>query len=77
MTLSKYGNGMFALFHNYWGPWGQDKLHWNKLQNFHITKFFMLFRAEDKVELRHTLEGHALGVVSVDMNIQGTSILIV
>ena len=33
-------------------------------------------RAEDKLELRHTLEGHALGVVSVDMNIQGTSILI-
>ncbi len=27
------------------------------------------------MELRHTLEGHALGVVSVDINQQGTSIL--
>ncbi len=36
----------------------------------------LYFRAEDKLELRHTLEGHALGVVSVDINQQGTSILL-
>ena len=32
-------------------------------------------RADEKLELRHTLEGHQLGVVSVDINPQGTSIL--
>ena len=32
-------------------------------------------RAENKLELRHTLEGHQLGVVSVDINSTGNSIL--
>ncbi len=47
------------------------------MQNVHakiIVEYFS-FRADDKLELRHTLEGHALGVVSVDINLQGTSIL--
>ena len=30
-----------------------------------------IFRAGEKLELRHTLEGHALGVLSVDINAQG------
>ena len=28
---------------------------------------------DDKLELKHALEGHALGVVSVDINSSGTS----
>jgi len=31
-----------------------------------------VIRKDDKLELRHTLEGHQLGVVSVDVNQQGT-----
>lgn len=30
------------------------------------------YRTGEKLELRHTLEGHQLGVVSVDMNLSGT-----
>ena len=30
-----------------------------------------IFRAGEKLELRHTLGGHALGVLSVDINAQG------
>lgn len=32
-------------------------------------------RTDEKLELRHTLEGHQLGVVSVEMNQAGTCIL--
>lgn len=30
-------------------------------------------RAEERLELRHVFEGHALGVVSVDINEEGSS----
>lgn len=38
-----------------------------------ITYFVLFSRDGDKLELQHTFEGHALGVVSVDMNTEGTS----
>ena len=38
-------------------------------------KCYLGSRADEKTELRYTLEGHALGVLSVDINTQGTSIL--
>ena len=38
-------------------------------------KIYFGSRADEKTELRYTLEGHALGVLSVDINTQGTSIL--
>lgn len=31
------------------------------------------FRSDEKLELRYNLEGHALGVVSLDINKEGTS----
>ena len=34
------------------------------------------YRTDGKLELRHALEGHQLGVVSVDINRNGTCILI-
>lgn len=34
-----------------------------------------LSRNEERLELRHELEGHQLGVVCVDINASGTSIL--
>ena len=37
--------------------------------------YCIIARHDDKLELRHTLEGHQLGVVSVDINAQGTNIL--
>lgn len=37
--------------------------------------FTLTFRIDEKLELRHLLEGHQLGVVSVDINADGTCIL--
>lgn len=34
--------------------------------------FCVYYRTGEKLELRHVLEGHQLGVVSVDMNLSGT-----
>lgn len=36
-----------------------------------------LYRQDNKLELRHTLEGHQLGVVSVDINSHGTCIFFI
>ena len=44
-----------------------------------IIFFFLIlstYRTDGKLELRHALEGHQLGVVSVDINRNGTCILI-
>ena len=45
------------------------------LMYLYCILFDLFSRAENKLELRHTLEGHQLGVVSVDINSTGNSIL--
>lgn len=46
-------------------------------ENYGLKLVFCLFcRSEDKLEPRFNFEGHQLGVVSVDINLTGTRILL-
>ena len=45
------------------------------LENYsNLCSILIYNRSDDKLDLRHELEGHQLGVVSVDMNHSGTCI---